>query len=512
MLLPQLTDRISAAVWNLHPGWAVAVGRHEYDGQVPDLSAEAITAGLERLGRLRAQLDGLSGLTVEEQWEREVLLGVVARECFDLEQLVRWRRDPGWYLGPLDVSVYLERDYAPAGLRLERAASLLGEAGVVLSWSRENLAGELPRAWVEHAVQRARRLAARLGTQAEWAPASRGAAAEAAWLLEAATYAAGELEAYASWLEAERLPAAADEFALGAARLAEWLRAAEGLDWAAGDLEATAGAQLAEDRERCGSCGGPSGGPASAAGARSASLEGALREAANRARRFVEERDLATVPDAFTWRAGVGYPGATASPGWLQAPGPYDDPATPAVLYLAPEAASRPGALAWLAATEGFPGRLLLALHAACARGGARRRFPSAGFCDGWEGYAADLLLEAGYARDVGVLPEWRRNALLTDCRMLAVAGLHAGGMTLDEAASLFVTEARLDEAAARREALRCAGDPGAAAAGLGRAVLRRLRGRYGGPPGEVPSARFHDRLLSAAALPLGLLDRLAGQ
>lgn len=512
MLLPQLTDRISAAVWNLHPGWAVAVGRHEYDGQVPDLSAGAIAAGLERLGLLRAQLEGLAGLTVDEQWEREVLLGVVAREHFDLERLARWRRDPAWYLRPLDVSVYLERDYAPGGLRLERAASLLGEAGGLLAQGRENLAGEAPRPWVERGAAQARRLARRLVVQAEWAPAGSAASAEAAWLLEAASHAAGELEAYASWLEAERLPGAADEFALGAAGLAEWLRAAEGLDWVAADLEATARAQLAEDRERCGSCGGPSGGPASAAGARSAGLEGALLEAVNRTRRFVEERGLATVPDTFTWRAGMGYPGATAGLGWLQAPGPYDDPATPAVLYLAPEAASRPGVLVWLAVTEGFPGRLLLALHAARALGEARRRFSSAGFCDGWEGYAADILLEAGYAWDVGVLPEWRRNALLTDCRMLVVAGLHAGCMTLDEAAGLFVTEARLDEAAARREALRCTGDPAAAAAGLGRAVLRRLRGRYGGPPGEVPSARFHDRLLSAAALPLGLLDRLAGQ
>ncbi|MBS1195835.1 MAG: hypothetical protein H6R33_555, partial [Actinobacteria bacterium] len=58
MTLGQLADRISAAIWNLHPQWAVAVGRHEYDGQVPDLSAGAIEAGLDRLGRLREQLAG----------------------------------------------------------------------------------------------------------------------------------------------------------------------------------------------------------------------------------------------------------------------------------------------------------------------------------------------------------------------------------------------------------------------------------------------------------------------
>ena len=140
MTLEQLADRVSAALWGLHPVWAVEAGKHQYDGQVPDLSAGTIEASLERLGRLRAQLDELTGLAVDEQWEREVLLGVVARERFDLERAVRWRRDPAWYLEPLDVSVYPERDYAPGGLRLERAAALLGEAGGLLTQGRDRVA------------------------------------------------------------------------------------------------------------------------------------------------------------------------------------------------------------------------------------------------------------------------------------------------------------------------------------------------------------------------------------
>lgn len=507
--LDELADRVSAAIWNLHPRWAVEAGKHQYDGQVPDLSAGAIEAGLERLGRLRGQLDGLAGLAMEEQWEREVVLGVVARECFDLERVVRWRRDPAWYLEPLDVSVYLERDYAPGSLRLERAASLLGEAGALLAQGRENLVGELPRPWVEHAAAQARRVARRLVAQAEWAPADRGAPAEAAWLCDAASCAADELEAYSSWLEAERLPGASDEFALGAEGLAEWLRAAEGLDWATGDLDATARARLEEDPARFDFYEQASSGPVLAAGTRAVSPEEALLESGNSARRFVEERGLATVPDGFSWRAAVGYPGAAVDPGWLQAPGPYDDPATPAVLYLAPEAARRPGVIESLGVAEGFPGRLLQALHAARARGEARRRFPSAGFCEGWPLYAVDLMLEAGYAPESGAWLEARRRALVADCRMLAVVALHTGGMTLDEAGGLFVAQAGLDGSAAHREALRCALDPGGAAAGLGHAVFQRLRARYGGHPGEVPAARFQDWLLSAVGLPLGLLDRL---
>ena len=125
MTLEQLADRVSAAIWNLHPGWAVAAGKHEYDGQVPDLSAGAIEAGLERLGRLQGQLEGLGGLTDSQELDRTALLRVIDRERGYEEAGSQWRRDPARYLEPLDVSVYLERDYAPAGLRLERAASQL---------------------------------------------------------------------------------------------------------------------------------------------------------------------------------------------------------------------------------------------------------------------------------------------------------------------------------------------------------------------------------------------------
>jgi uncharacterized protein (DUF885 family) len=118
-------------------------------------------------------------------------------------------------------------------------------------------------------------------------------------------------------------------------------------------------------------------------------------------------------------------------------------------------------------------------------------------------------MAEAGYW---GRRPHWRsaalQRALLEDCRLVGVARLHGGQMTLSDAAALFSAEAGLDAIAARVEALRCAVDPGWASAGLGRAVFRRLRPRWGGRPGE-PSAGFHDRLLSTSALPVGLLDRL---
>jgi hypothetical protein len=510
MILEQLTDSVSAAVWNLHPGWAVEAGKHQYDGQVPDLSAGAIEAALERLGRLREQLAGLAGLTSEQSVDREVLLGVIDRERFDLQRAVRWRRDPAWYLEPLDISVYLERDYAPGGLRLERAASLLGEAGSLLGAARANLSEGLPRAWAEHAVGLAQRQAARLPAQAGWAPAARRAPAEAAWLREAASYAAAELEAYAAWLEAERLPGAAEEFALGREGLDSWLGAAEGLEpgW---DIRAAWGARLRKDQEAL-----------AADAARSApglsideaclrvATEGAGdpvaagRRSLEEARRCADRLGLPAPgadPPVVAAGPGVAEPGRA---GWLQAPGPYDDPATSLTLFVVP--GSSPAALDAAVVTEGLPGRPTGPRPAVGSAETARRRFASRGFREGWGLYAGDLMAEAGFREEApGWRLLWRRRVIVADCHLVLGPSLHCGDLPLEQVVQGFHQEAGLPLPAARLEALRCARDPGCFLGALGRVKFIAAAG-----PGDGGSLRgFYSSLPSASALPLGLLDRL---
>jgi hypothetical protein len=488
----------------------VAVGKHEYDGQVPDLSAGAVEAGLERLGRVREQLAGLVGLTSEQQADRAVLLGVIDRERFDGETAERWRRDPGWYLEPLDISVYLERDYGPAGLRLEHAAAVLGETGALLRIARANLGLVIPRVWAENALGEARRLAGRLVAQAEWASAARSAPAEAAWLREAAQYAAGELEACAAWLEAERLPGATEDFALGREALDCWLRAAEGLGsgW---DRRGAWYARLRKDHIALAAD------AARVAPGRSIG-EACLQAEADQAAAdppAVGRRALAEARRCATWLglpppgadlAVVPAPGGTGEgeAGRLQAPGPYDDPATSATLLVVP--GSSPAALDAVAVTEGIPGRLVAQRHAARAVGEARRRFPSRGFLDGWSLYAGDLMAEAGFREDApGWRLLWRRRVVMADCRLALGTGLHYGDLSLEEVEQGFLREAGLLLPAARVEALRCATDPSCFLGALGRVEILAALG-----PWEGRSLRgFYDRLLSAAALPLGLLDRL---
>src|SRR4030042_2006164 len=198
-LLDQLVDRVSAALWNLFPLAAVRLGKHEYDGQVPDLGAEALAAAYDRLGRLRGQVASLTGLAPEQELDRAVLLAALDNEVAAGEVADCWQWDPGRYLKMLSVETYLGRDYAPSGLRLEKAVMVLQTAPEVLAAARANLRPVIPRPAVERAVEHARGLAARLSR----CPALLGGAsggAEEQWLQAAADEASGRLEGFARWL------------------------------------------------------------------------------------------------------------------------------------------------------------------------------------------------------------------------------------------------------------------------------------------------------------------------
>ncbi len=151
------------------------------------------------------------------------------------------------------------------------------------------------------------------------------------------------------------------------------------------------------------------------------------------------------------------------------------------------------------------PGRLLALRHAAGAAGEARRRFPSRGFLDGWSLYAGDLLAEAGFREEApGWRLLWRRRVVVADCRLAYAFRLHSGDLNLEQAEEGFVREAGLDRPAARAEARRCVADLGSVLGALGRLEILEARRRW---DRSLPA--FHEGWLGAAALPLGLLDRL---
>jgi hypothetical protein len=504
-LFDQLADRVSAALWNLHPSQAVRLGKHEYDGQVPDLSAAGLAAGYDRLRRLREQLTALSELPPGQEFDRAVLLAALDAEVLAGEGPGGWHQDPGNYLEVLSVDAYLGRDYAPAGLRLERAAAVLAAAGEVLAAARANLEPVLARLPAEWARERARALADRLDN----GPAvGRGTADPAGerCLGEAAAAAAVELRSFARWLEEVRLAAAGEAADLSCANLERVLREEELLGSSLEQIGEHARRVLAEDRAALTAAGSPPGGDEAASRA-AGDPEEMLAALIGEARCFVVEAGLVSIPDEIALTP-TGDPYLPAGRARLDPPGPYDDPSAGAVLYVGrtPDDGYA-GTLPDLAVAEGYPGRLLQSRWQAAAPSEVLRRFASRGFQEGWALYAGEAMWGAGYRRGD---PRWRRawlqRALWAGCRLVCLPALHAGEMSVEQAEGFLMEQGCCGPAAAHREAERMAVDPGCLSAALGRLEIAGLRRRWEERfPGASPGA-FHDALLSRGAPPLGLL------
>lgn len=486
-LFDQLADRVAAALWNLHPWWAVCLGVHEYDGQVPSYSAGALEAAHERLGRLRGALASAEGLGREQELDRAVLLAAIDRES----PTHGGRPGPAAYLEPLAaVDDYLSRDYAPPGLRVEKAVGILEQAAGILAAARANSAPLPSAAEVSVARRRAAALAA-------WLEAGAAAAdvlppAEAGWLRSAAEGAGADVRAHGEWLRGqpvseEGLPLGAREEHMARVELFEeppsvWAdRGRASLD--------RDGAALAEA-----DVGEPEPEPFPPAAAVSAAAVSAA------------------LADALGWAARVGLVHALpevdlriseglspfGEPFVLQAPGPFDRP-FPLVLRVDPRGTEDPAAYAADVAARLIAGRALGA-----APTPTRRRFPSPAFVEGFCLDFGEALWEAGFGRDApGWRRAWLRRAVRHDCRLIAAAGL-ANGDVGPQLERLFAEAAGCDAATARREAEQAVADPAVGGAALVRLVIRDRRRDWATSRGGL--AGFYDDLLARGLLPGGLL------
>ena len=117
---PQYAARFIEDYFRAEPFFAVQAGRHEFDGQMPDWSADALAAEAARLKKMRAEAEGFDAatLTAEERFEREYLYTVIDSELFWRERARAPFTNPAWYLDRLDPDVYLNRAYAPLAKRL----------------------------------------------------------------------------------------------------------------------------------------------------------------------------------------------------------------------------------------------------------------------------------------------------------------------------------------------------------------------------------------------------------
>src|SRR5258708_4492592 len=136
------------------PFFAALAGRHDFDGQLPDLSSDGLKREIARLHDARAQIGAGDPAPLEprERFDREYLLSVINKNLFWLEKARFPFTNPYWYLANLDPDLYVSRNYAPPEVRLKAYIKYAHGIPKMVTDIQANLQGPLPKTYVEFGI------------------------------------------------------------------------------------------------------------------------------------------------------------------------------------------------------------------------------------------------------------------------------------------------------------------------------------------------------------------------
>src|SRR6185436_8816071 len=265
-------------------------------------------------------------------------------------------------------------------------------------------------------------------------------------LSEAIAGAAAAMRGLDTWFSrlADEAGETDDGFAFGPERYLRMLRASERVDLSLEELEAAGRRELERNlaalREACAAYAPglspadcvervqaekPAGGPVEAARRQLAGL-----------RRFLEEKELVTIPGDEQALIAEAPPYQRWNSAFIDIPGPYDRH-LPSIYYISPPDPSwtpeerdayvaGEADLLFVTIHEVWPGHFLQFLHSNRAESEIGRLFVGYGYSEGWAHYSEELMWEAGFGNgDPRLRIGQLQNALLRNVRYLVSIGLH---------------------------------------------------------------------------------------
>lgn len=525
---PRFVEDFIEAYFVANPPFAVGAGRHDFDGKLPDWSAEGIHNEVRRLERLRKRAETFedAALLPDHRFQRDYLISVIDRDLFWLREARFPFMNPTYYFDHgLDPSTYIAVPYAPAEQRMRAFIAYLRAIPGALAQIRATLETPLPRTFVEYSV-------AGFGGFAEF---YRGDAIAAfaevkdaqlqQELKEAVEPAAKAMRDMRAWMESLRATATED-YALGAELFAKMLQMTERVTTPLERLEEIGQADLDRNlaaltdacarfvpKQTIAACiakvnaDKPKGGP----------VQGA-REQLAALKQFLIDHDVVSIPGTEEALVDEAPPYQRQNSAYINIPGPYDK-GMPSVYYIAPpdpkwskaeQQAYIPGRadLLFTSIHEIWPGHFLQFLHANRVPWRFGQLFVGYAFAEGWAHYAEELMIEKGLANDAPELHVGQlMNALLRNVRYLCAIGLHTQGMSVAECERMFKEKAHQDAGNARQQAARGTYDPAYLNYTMGKLMIRKLRDDWTVTRGgEKPWKAFHDALLSFGGPPLPLV------
>ena len=517
------------------PAFAAQAGRHEFDGQLPDVSAHGLKREIARLHDQRDQIAAVDAKTLEprERFDREYLLAVIDKDLFWLEKTQFPFSNPGWYLGQIDPDMYLSRNYAPLEVRMKAYIKYAQGIPRIAAAIRENLKSPLPKTYVELGIEEFGGLADFYTKNVAAVFASVSDADLQKQLKDADAAAAQTMTGLKDYLIGER-KSANDNYALGPDLFAQMVKQTEQVDLPVEQIEAAGRADLTRNtaalKAECGSY-APKASLAQCVAKMQANKPkgGPVEEARNQLKmlkEFIVQHNVVSIPSNDEALVAEAPPYNSSNAAFINTAGPYDKGVV-SVYNIAPpdpkwskaeQAAYIPGeaVLLFTSVHEVWPGHFLQFLHSNANPDKLEGLWVGYAFAEGWAHYCEEMMIEMGLGKDdperhIGQLSE----ALLRDVRLLSAIGLHTHGMSVAQSEKMFREQAFQDPGNAKQQAARGTYDPAYLNYTLGKLMIRKLRADWlaksaapANPDDQTRWHEFHDKFLSYGGPPIPLLRK----
>jgi hypothetical protein len=524
----KFVDEFIESYFVANPSFAVASGRHEFDGQIGDWTPEGIQKEIARLEQVRQRAVGFqdSSLSPEERFQRDYAISRIDNDLFWMRDARQPFTNPSWYFNNgLDPSTYVTVPYAPADQRLRAFIKYAQQIPGAVAQIKKNLQMPLPKTFLDFSSKGFGGFADFYRTDVPQAFAEVQDAELKKQLQDVSEPAAKAMQDFGKWLAAQK-PGKSDAYVLGPERFAAMVRMTENVTTSVDRLEEIGRADmernLAALDEECKkfapgvsidaciekmNADKPTGG----------AVEGA-REQLAQLRQFILDHEVVSIPGTEEAKVMEAPAYRRQNFAYINIPGPYEKN-LPSVYYIAPPDPSWPKAeqeayvpgkadLLFTSVHEVWPGHFLQFLHSNRSSWRFGQLFVGYAYAEGWAHYSEELMVEKGLAKDaperhIGQL----LNALLRNVRYMCAIGLHTRGMTVEQCEQMFKEKGHQDAGNARQQAARGTYDPAYLNYTMGKLMIRKLRADWSATRGGEQSWRqFNDEFLSYGGPPVPLV------
>jgi uncharacterized protein (DUF885 family) len=516
--------------FKINPTVGVNVGRHEFDGQLPDWSKEGIDSAIAfRKKVIRdAQAVDASKMTEAQKFERDYLIHAMEGELFFLEDVQGQYTNPAFYVGALDPNVYVARPYADAATRMKAFIKYANAVPKAAEQIKANLKLPMPATFLKLGQAGFNGFAGYYTGDAKKAFAEVKDEALHKEYDAAAAKAAAAMKDLAAHIGSK--PAIDGGYALGADKFAKMVLKTEGVNVSLDELEAIGRKDLKANQDALAkACSTYAPGATmqdcmNKMGANKAA-DGPVAEARRQLpplKQFLIDKDIVSIPGTEEAKVEESPPYNRQNSAYIDIPGPYEK-GLPSVYYISPpdptwDKATQDGFvpgkydLLGTSVHEVWPGHFLNFLHANRSKSIFGRIFVGYAFAEGWAHYTEEMMMDAGLGETVGKDAAEMKvgqlsNALLRNCRYLSAIGLHARGMSVAQSEELFKTECYQDAGNSKQQAARGTYDPAYLNYTMGKLMIRKLRDDWTKGDRKKWKA-FHDEFLSYGGPPIPMVRK----